>query len=368
MRVAIIRGDLPQKVLLADLEPTSQLDVPVEPVGQTRYVDRPQVAALTALLAAQVPASIVSTGDITFPLTINAGNQTLKIKGAAADPFTTVLITAAVYANITTLLAAINVALAATAFRATTHPLFPTTRISLYTLAKGEGVRIQNDTTAGGSTANTPLVLGAGGQIFTVPTSAALVTATVPVGGPVDVSAATVRTQLGAGLQAAPLLLVQDALAPRFAETDVAIKSFQVGDLAKFKSASFNPDPSRLPALTTGAAMVVLADDGVTAFTAPVPTLTNAQVNTPVAGAVTLTGVGLASKGSPNAEVRGTKVKFFTAPEARVLDQATIVAAGGTVSATSIVIPASKVPSGVVAGTKVQVLYTSLASNQFTLV
>lgn len=367
MRVAVIRGDLPQQLFLADLEPTSQFDPAIDPAGQTRYVDRPRVAAVTSLLAAYVPASIVSTGNITFPLLINAGNQTLKLRTLTTDAYTSVLIAAATYNNITDLVAALNTALALTPWMATVHPT-QALRVALLSRAKGAGVRIQNDSTGGGSTANTPLVLGAGGQNFTVPTAATLILATVPVGGPVDVSDATVRGQLGPGLAATALLAVQDGLAPRFIETDVAIKSFEVGNLAKYRSAQFNPDPTRLPPISAGAAIVVLADDGVTSFVAPVPTLSNAQFGVPGAGQVTLTGTGLASKGSPNAEVLATKVKFLTLPDPRVVDQATIVAAGGVVTATSIVIPAAKVPSGVGVGTKVQVLYTSLASNQFTLV
>jgi hypothetical protein len=60
-------------------------------------------------------------------------------------------------------------------------------------------------------------------------------------------------------------------------------------------------------------------------------------------------------------------VKFFL-PVPVTVDQYFIVAAGGTVSKTSIVLPAAVVPAGVAAGIKVQVQYTSLVSNQFTLV
>ena len=367
MRVAVIRGDLPQQVFLADLEPTSQFDPALEPMGQTRYVDRPRVASLTTLLASLVAASMVSTGDITFPLTINAGNQTLKLKQQVADSFVSYLIPTAVYASATTLVAGINTVLAGTPFVAAVSPTQPL-RVVFLTRATGTGARIQNDTTGNGSTANAPLVLGAGGQTFTVPSAATLIAATVPVGGPVDVSDVTVRGQLGPGLIVASLLIIQDAMAPRFIETDVAIKSFEVGHLAKLRSAQFNPDVNRLPPISSGAAVVVLADDGTTSFAAPVPVLSNAQVNTPGAGAVTLTGQGLASKGTPNAEVRATRVKFFTSPEPQTLDQATIIRLGGTVSATSIVIPAGLVPAGVAAGVKVQVRYTSLASNVFTLV
>lgn len=368
MRVAILRGDLPQQLFMGDLEPVSQID-PMYEQGQSRYQARVTTTSVGALLTAYVPASLGSTGNITFPVTITGLLQTLKLKQQAAESYVSYAIPTGTYANMTELLAAINSVLTPVGnYTAVALATSPTNRIALQTTAKGAGNRIQHDTTAGGSTANTPLGLAAGGANFTVPTAGTLIAAAIPVGGPVDVSAATLRTNLGAGLTAAQVLSVQDGLAPRYYETDVAIKSFQVGTLAGYKSASFNPDPNRLPPLTPSAAIAVLADDGVTAFSAPVPNITNAQFNTPVAGAVTITGVGMAWHGTPNAEVRATRIKFHTAPDARVVDQATIVAAGGTVSATSIVIPASKVPAGVGVGTIVQVFYTSLASNRFTLV
>lgn len=368
MRVAVIRGDLPGPVFLSDLEVVSRFNPPTEPLGQERYITRPTSASFGAVMASYAPANVVSTGNITFPLLINAGNRTLKIKGAAADPYTSVLIPLATYANITTLLAAINSVLPA-AFTAVPLATSPTLRIALQTTTKGAGLRIQYDTTAGGSTANTPLVLAVGGATFTVPAAATVITATVPVGGPIDVSAATMRTQLGAGLTDAQLLALTNALAPLFIETDVAIKCFQVGELKDLRNAAFNPDPTRIPPIASSPAVIVVADDGTTLFTAPLPLITAAVWNTPVGG-ITITGVGLAGPGSPNSEVVSTEVKIFTAPDPRLIPQGIITAAvGGVVSATSIVIPASKIPQGlgIGVGTRVQVRYTSLASNQFVL-
>lgn len=368
MRVAVIRGDLPGPVFLSDLEVTSQFNPPTEPLGQQRYVSRPTSSSFGAVMAAYAPASVVSTGNITFPLTINGGNQTLKIKGAAADPFTSVLIPTATYAGMTALLAAINSVLPS-AFTAVPLATSPTLRLALQTTGKGEGLRIQHDSTGGGSTANTPLSLAAGGATFTVPAPATVITATVPVGGPVDVSPATIRTQLGAGLTAAQLAALTNALAPLLVETDVAVKCFQVGELKDLRNAAFNPDPNRLPPIASGPAVIVVQDDGTTLFTAPLPLITAAVWNTPVGG-LTITGVGLAGPGAPNSEVVETVVKILTAPDARSIPQALITAAvGGKVSATSIIIPASKIPQGlgIGVGTKVQVRFGSLASNQFTL-
>jgi len=368
MRVAVIRGDLPGPVFLSDMEAVSQFNPPTEPVGQQKYVSRPTSASFGAVMAANAPASVGSTANIVFPLLINAGNQTLKIKGAAADPFTSVLIPAATYANMTGLLAAINSVLPS-AFTAVPLASSPALRLALQTTGKGAGLRIQYDSTGGGSTANTPLALAAGGALFLVPAASAVITATVPVGGPVDVSPATIATQLGSGLTAAQSLALTNALAPLFVETDVAIKCFQVGELQDLRNAAFNPDPNRIPAIVSGAAVSVVQDDGTTPFTAPLPLITAAVWNTPVGG-LTITGVGLAGPGALNSEVVETVVKILTAPDARSIPQAIITAAaGGKVSATSIVIPASKIPAGlgIGVGTKVQVRYTSLASNQFAL-
>lgn len=363
MRVGVIRGDLPGPIFLADLEPTSQANFPTEPPGQTRYLSRPTDLTVGPVLGT-LSATIASTGAITFPLTINAGNKTLRIREGASDSWTVVTVGEAVYANVTTFVAALNTALGTSGFTAIAKS---STRIALLSVTKGAGARVQVDTVAAGSTLNTPAVLGAGGATFTMPSAATLIATALPVGGPLDVSAATLRTVLGQGLTDAQVNLVADTLAPRFVETDTALKSFLVGDLSELLSASYNPDPHRMPPIASGPAVTVVTDDGSTVFTSTVPTLTNAQTNTPVAGALTLTGTGLASSGSPNAEVVATAVKFYL-PVPKSLSQAAIVAAGGTVSKTSIVVPASLVPSGTAAGTEVQVQYTSLVSNRFALV
>ena len=365
MRVGVIRGDIPGPIFLADLESTSQANFPTEPEGQTRYLSRPTAVTVGAMMSASIPASLVSTGAITFPLVINALNHTLRIRETGA--YAVLTIANNTYANITTLVAAVNAAIGTLPIKAIA---FSSTKIAFQTTAdKGAGTTLQIDSVGNGSTFNTPAVLGVGGQSKTVPTAAAFITTTLPVGGPLNVSAATIRTSLGGGLTDAQVKAAADAIAPLFVETDVAIKSFLVGDIAKARSASYNPDPNRLPAIVSGPAVTVVEDDGSTLFSVAhtVPTLTNAQFNVPAPGAVTLTGTGLAGFGLPNAEDRLTKVKFLL-PVPVTVDQYFITNAGGTCKSTSIVIPAALVPAGVKAGVKVQVQYTSLVSNQFTLV
>jgi hypothetical protein len=157
---------------------------------------------------------------------------------------------------------------------------------------------------------------------------------------------------------------LQDVLAPHFVETDVAIKSFQVGHIAGFRSSSYNPDTHRMPALSNGAAISVVQDDGVTLFTAPLTVVTAAAHNSPAAGDITITGTNLGSS-----EVNNTVVRVTAADGSRFvkLYQAQIVAAGGSVSATSIVLKAASLSSLGVAGSRVIVQYTSFASNVFTV-
>jgi len=204
-----------------------------------------------------------------------------------------------------------------------------------------------------------------------MPAATEYITACLPVGGPLDVSPATIG---GTGAGTAPNALlyipttrgtvagVANAIAPKFVDTDVATKSFQVGMISEGLSATYNPDPRRHPPLVSGAALSVVQDDGVTAFVAPVPNITNAQVNVPAAGDVTITGVGLG-----NEEIYATQVKF-TGSGPKVLPHEIITAAGGTITATSIVIPAALIPGVAATTTSVQVRFTSLASNTFVLV
>jgi hypothetical protein len=92
--------------------------------------------------------------------------------------------------------------------------------------------------------------------------ASALVAATVPVGGPVDVSSATITGVAGlGGASNTQVTALQDLLAPQFVETVVAKKSWEKGNLKKFRNSTFTPDPNRF---VTGAAIVVVQDDGVT--------------------------------------------------------------------------------------------------------
>lgn len=370
MRVGIIRGDLPGPLFMADLEPTSQMNFPTESSGQTRYVARPGLTNVAAVMGTSAGAGFSSTANITTPVTINAGNQTLRARTSAAASYSVILIPTGVYASLAALIAAANAVLVTYGMALEVNPA-NAARLVLYSLTFGPGSYIELDTVGNGSTFNgvTAGSFGAGGGNFTVPSAATFITATLPVGGPLDVRAATIRTQLGPALTDAQVKSMADSIAPQFIETDVAVKSFEVGDLAGYLRASYSPDPNRLPAIATGAAITVVQDDGFTAFVATVPTISGTALGTPSAGDVTITGTGLGNSEYFNA----TEVKVTHTATGRsvTLKQRVIVATltGGTqgvVSATSIVIPASLIP-GTVAGDKVQVKFTSLASGVATL-
>lgn len=97
-----------------------------------------------------------------------------------------------------------------------------------------------------------------------VAVAATLILATVPVGGPVDVSSATIKA-VGSlsGATVTQVTAIQDLLAPRIIETTVARASWTSGNLKKYRTSTFTPDPNRL---ATGAAIVVVQDDGSTLY------------------------------------------------------------------------------------------------------
>jgi hypothetical protein len=183
-----------------------------------------------------------------------------------------------------------------------------------------------------------------------VTVAATLITATVPVGGPVDVSSATIMGVAGLGAAtAAQVAAIQELLAPQFVETDAVKKSFLSGNLSGYRSASFNPDPRRDPALTPGAAIALVQDDGVTPFTFAGPVITTADKDTPGAGDLRITGTDLGPYGLYTFAVILTGTGTTTVVNGgkpKRLTQAQIVQGGGSINSagTIINIPAALVP------------------------
>lgn len=365
MRIGVIRGDLPGPIFLSDLETISQFDPPIEPLGQTYYVSRPDVVELEGVLAnATFGAGAALQGSnisATFPLTINAGNQTLKIRASAAATYSTLLVGLNVYADIAALVAAVNVALTGSGFVARAGVAVGTFAIESAT--RGVNSYLQVDSVAGGSTFNTPAGFGAASVTRTMPPSTSYITACLPVGGPLDVRTATLNG-VGAGTASTALAFipaskgtqaaVAEAIAPRIIETAVAIKSFQVGAIASFRSANFNPDSRRIPALPSGAAITVVQDDGFTAFVAPLPNLVNAVIG---GGNLTISGTGLGTN-----ERKETVVKSVGAVNV-TLSQKAIEHVGGTVGATQVVVPLTLLPGLVAATSSIRLQVGTFASN-----
>lgn len=364
MRVGIVRGDLPGPIHLMDLEPVSQFNAPTEPKGQERNVARPTTARLDAVLANATTGAgaVIQGSDISgsFPLTIVAAtSDTLKVRTSASGAFSTVTIAAAAYASITTLLAAINVALKGTgvvAFQGTGSG-------SRVALEGPHGASAYVETATVANSAYTLLGLTATSR--TTPSSATFITALNPISGTLNVSSTAVNA-VGASTNANAMSLIPsgrgtqtaiaDAIAPKFVETPVAIDSFLVGMLSEYRSASYNPDSRRLPSLGAGAAISVVADDGVTAFAPTLPVVSSATHDSPTSGALTIAGTGLGVF-----DRKETVVKL-TGKVNKTLAQVVIERAGGSVSATSIVIPASLIPGLTVATTSVQVKVRQRAS------
>lgn len=359
MRLGVIRGDLPGPLFIADLEPVSRYNPAIEPRGQERYVSRPTTAGVESALSNSTTGAgaVLNGSDISgsFPLAINAANDDLKVKTSAAAAFTTVLIAQTTYATLASLVAALNVALAGTGITARTN--VAGNGVALESNTYGVNSYLANDSVANGSVANTPLGL-ANGVARTMPAASAFITAALPVGGPLDVSTATING-VGAGTNANALSLIPasrgtvtalaDAMAPQFIETPVALDSFLVGNMADLLSANFNPDTRRRPALVNGPAIEVVEDDGSTTFSLTVPTVATATLNSPGAGDVTIAGTGL---GDPE---RNETVVRFTGDVTATLQQAVLENAGGSVSDTAIVIPASLIAGAATTTTSVQV-------------
>ncbi len=179
-------------------------------------------------------------------------------------------------------------------------------------------------------------------------TAASLIAATVPVytGGAItlanyNISGTQIKTVTGGGTSNAQVAALQALLAYHFVETDLVKKSFLNGNIHGFlfpyttnpPNGGFNPDPRRFPALTSGQAIVCLADDGSTQFSVKTPIITSSSI---IAGALTLNG---SSGGLSGYGLYETTV-FLSGQGAKRITQEQILAGGGTITDTQIVIPA----------------------------
>lgn len=375
MRLAVIRADLPAPILLADLEQVSRRNDPVDAPGQERYIALPTSAAVTAALAnasTGVGATITASGAPTS-LTIGAGNRVLRLRTTSTASFVAYSIAQATYASTDALIVAINAALAGSGI----HAFKAGVAVVLESQTQGVSSYLELDTVANGSTGNTNLNF-ADGVVRTMPAASAFLTAAGIPGGPVNVSQTALQA-VGSGGNSNALKPFYDAsdsratgvanaIAPMFAETEVALESFLVGNLAKFRNAGYDPDRRR-SAVPAGAAVSVVADDGSTAFATAhtLPVITTGDLGTPSAGIVTITGTGLGNENGGGTSGNGVVVKF-TGTGAVRLEQKAIIHAGGSVLPTAIVIPASLIPGVALTTTFVQVQVRQHVSNKVALV
>lgn len=409
MRVGVIRGDVPSPIFLADLEPTSGFNPPTEPFGQTRYVSRPDPTTLTNYMAGVyasdsqdgapavtvpipagksgyggVPAAVEGSAAVTFPVTITLGvNDTLQFKNSSAASLTSVVVAAGSYATMTALLAALNAVMVPTGFgNATTDSTG--TLVVIQSSIPGVGSYI--DIGAGDINATLHLAAPVPSNPFTMPSATTIITDLNPVQSPpatgaINVSAANILATLGAAPAAAG---VADLIAPKFSETEVAVQSFQVGNLSKYTELSWNPDSRRLPAIANGPAIQVVEDDGHTSFSssslAALPMVTAAVHNVPATGDITITGVGLGNVEAFSETVVVVRAASSTVtngsgvPQVRItqalLNKTVTSGTQGSVSNTSIVIPASLLtPVGGtglgVVGSTVEVKYQTFANTNY---
>ena len=333
MRVAVIRGDVPSPIFLADLEPTSGFNPPTEPFGQSQYIEYPSAPALTNLLAGVyaadqqgkfvgdvgdavndqfivtdsgllpippgangyggVPAAVQGTA-VAFNVVITGANNTLEVANASPPVYTTVTVASGTYTTMTALLAALNTALGPTKIATATTDTATGTKVVIQSTIPGVGSFIE----IGPGTINATISLTTG-QTFTMPTAAAIITALDPVvvppaTGSLNVSAANLLTNVGASPNN---VYVANFIAPQLQETTTAIQSFQVGMMSEYLELDWTPDSRRLPVITPGPAIQVVENDGVTNFSsspqAPLPMITAAVHNAPNTGDITITGVGL---------------------------------------------------------------------------
>jgi hypothetical protein len=302
-----------------------------------------------------VGAGAVAQGSaLTFNITITgSSNDVLKVRTSAAASYTSVTIAAATYTNIIDLAAAVNAALVGTGITAREG-----TTSDTLALEGPHGVNsyVGIDSEVGGSTALPDLGLGTAAIVRAMPSATTIITDLNPVGGTLDVSVTTMNT-VGSGTSSTAFAFIPstrgthealaDAIAPQFLETTVALDSYLVGYIASLRSATFNPDSRQ--GLVAGAAIQVVQDDGASAMSVTLPTISSATLDSPTTGDVTIAGTGLG-----NSELLDTVVQF-TGDVAKSLNQSQIVAAGGSISATSVVVPASLIPGAATTTTSVKV-------------
>lgn len=273
MRIGVIRDDLGRGILLADLSSKTHRTFSHSPDGQQQTIGKPSDAEIASLLL-QIPEAI--KGSNTDATVDTSSNDTLRIKHNVGS-FRDITVTAGAATPKTTIAADLNAD-----FTASNIPLVAKVETTNELIIQSTigGTSIEIDSVANGSTLSTAVGFTVGGESAVPPTVSDFKSTFYPTSTTIDVSSTTIEgfgtiSSILFADQLAPILLIQETVAPFFVETGEVLLSYQAGVISKLRSASFRPGlqtnaPSLgttfTPNLPAGAAIVVLQNDGVTPF------------------------------------------------------------------------------------------------------
>ncbi len=265
MRIGIVRTDI-ARIYLSDIENASQRDFSSQPKGQSRYLEYPTDAQLTAVLNKYALATLLGTNTSTFNTTGSNATK-LNIRTTSSASYVQVTVRSGAAVTAAQIVSDLNLAFKNAGIAALAR--VAGTSVAIDTTLGGPGVNLDLDASTP-STATLQTVLGLSTSPVAGVTLSALKAAIYPTATTVNVASATILalgglTNLSAAQQTALVGAVQDLVAPRLVETGPAIRSFAYGILSKMASSSFQPGGARSK-LPAGIACVVLADDGSTPF------------------------------------------------------------------------------------------------------
>ena len=278
MRIGVVRTDMGNGFHLDDLSSRNQYPYASQVPGQSRSVNRPTVAELSAAIEV-FPAPVFLVGsDTNATVDTTGGDNVLRIRDDNSSAYTVITVTANAALAKATIRDELNAAFAAASL-ALSAAVVGVNQISISTTGTNTGpyAVLDIDTIANGSTLSTPVGFTDGATV-TGETLAALVadiqTAVYPTAITIDVTAGTVVGsnanfgELSGADQTALTAAVANLVAPFLVETGYAQLSFVSGIMSELVKTTFQPGGARA-GLPAGIAVAVLEDDGVTPFTFP---------------------------------------------------------------------------------------------------
>ena len=267
MRIGVIRSDV-EKIYISDVESRVQRDFPIEPPGNSRYVHKPSDDELRAVMLRR---AVLTLNGINQAVSVNTthGNNILRIK-LKNGTWQSISVTAGAAVTKVQIANDLNVAfrdlglqLHARVFTRTGLPIRKFLMIDTVYPSSGLDIpELSIDKASNGSTLN-PIV----GFTDNATLSALSLTDlkhTLYPSNTVDVSAASVKLlstfdYMDAAAFVEMWTALAEVVAPEVVFTGRAVWSFQSGTLSHLASSAYKPR-----GLPTGAAVVILNDDGVT--------------------------------------------------------------------------------------------------------